>query len=216
MQHIQEKVGPQKKFYEKFTRIFNIIFAGLVLLLTSPVFILVSLIIKITSRGPVFYKQKRLGRDGKIIEIYKFRTMVKDADKILEELLKKNPNLKVEFDKYFKLKNDPRITPIGKILRKTSLDELPQFINVLKGEMNVVGPRPLTPREIDFFGEFKEKILSVNPGLTGLAQVSGRSNLSHAERALLDVDYIDNRSVWLDLLIILKTFKVIFTGHGAY
>ena len=123
---------------------------------------------------------------------------------------------KAEFDKYFKLKNDPRITPIGKILRKTSLDELPQFINVLKGEMNVVGPRPLTPREIDFFGEFKEKILSVNPGLTGLAQVSGRSNLSHAERALLDVDYIDNRSVWLDLLIILKTFKVIFTGHGAY
>ena len=216
MQAVQEKTETYKTSYEKLKRYFDIIFSSFVLILTSPLILFVSLLIKLTSRGPVFYKQKRLGKDGKLIEVYKFRTMVKDADRILEEMLESDPNLKVEFNKYFKLKNDPRVTTVGKILRKTSLDELPQFINVIKGEMSVVGPRPVTPREMDFFGEYKEKLLSVNPGLTGLAQVSGRGDLPHSERAILDMYYIDNRSFGIDLLIILKTFKVIFTGHGAY
>jgi lipopolysaccharide/colanic/teichoic acid biosynthesis glycosyltransferase len=216
MQTVEERVVSKKKRYDKFKRYFDLIFSIFVLVLTSPIFLIVSFLIKITSKGPVFYKQKRLGKDGKIIEVYKFRTMVKDADRILEEMLNKNPDLKVEFDKYFKLKNDPRVTTIGKLLRKTSLDELPQFINVIRGEMSVVGPRPVIQEELEYYGKYKEKLLSVNPGITGLWQVSGRADLPYSERVKLDMKYIDNKSFGLDLQILLKTFRVIFTGHGAY
>ncbi len=196
--------------------IFDKVFAIFFIILTLPLFLLIALLVKLTSKGPVIYKQTRLGLHGKPFKILKFRTMVVNADKILKEYLEKNPERKAEFDKYYRLKDDPRITPLGKILRKTSLDELPQLFNVLMGNMSVVGPRPIIPEEVEKYGDFAEKLFSVKPGLTGLYQVSGRSDLPYDQRVKLDMEYIDKQSFLLDLFIILRTIPVLITGHGAY
>ena len=196
----------------------DIFFALLVLSLGSPLFLLLALLVKLSSQGSVFYSQRRIGRGYKGFGCLKFRTMRKDADRVLASVLASNPALKQEFERDFKLKNDPRITPIGKFLRRSSLDELPQFINVLKGQMSVVGPRPIVWDELERYGRAMDEVLAVRPGLTGLWQVSGRNNLSYETRVRLDLRYARSRNVWLDLRIILRTVGVILLpmDRGAY
>lgn len=190
----------------------DIIFATFGLVFFLPLIIIISLLIKLDSEGPVIFKHKRVGRYGKDIYVWKFRTMYKDADKILEN----NPKLKLEFEKSYKLRNDPRVTKIGKFLRKWSLDEVPQFFNILKGDMSIVGPRPVVRKELEKYGAFADEILRVKPGLTGLWQVSGRSDLDYARRVQLDLFYIQNWSISLDFKIILKTIPSVILRKGAY
>ncbi len=198
-------------------RVFDIVFSlGAILFFLVPG-VVIALLIKLTSPGRIFYSSKRVGKDGQQIFCWKFRTMYQDADKKLLELLRENPKLKQEWETYFKLKDDPRISRIGKILRKTSLDELPQFYNVLKGDLSVVGPRPVTEEEIQkYFGSKASKILSVRPGLTGIWQTSGRSLLTFEERIQLEESYIDRQSLTLDLRIICKTIPAMFFTKGAF
>jgi Undecaprenyl-phosphate galactose phosphotransferase WbaP len=182
----------------------------------SPVLLLIIIFIKLSSPGPVLYSQKRIGQYGKHFKAYKFRSMVSNADEILKELLAKDKNAREEWRQNQKLKNDPRITLIGKIIRKTSLDEIPQFINVVKGEMSLIGPRPIVDNEAEKYGDNFQRIFSIKPGLTGLWQVSGRSDTNYADRISYDTYYLQNWSVWLDIWIIVKTFGVILKGSGAY
>jgi exopolysaccharide production protein ExoY len=206
-------------------RIFDILFSILVLCCLSPLFLLISLLVKISGPGPIFYTSRSPGLYGKIITYYKFRTMRKNADTVLLSLLQHNPDLKEEWTLYSKLKKDPRITSFGKFLRKTSLDELPQFFSVFKGDMSIVGPRPYLLRgSEEFFSEEIEKllgnkakkILSVRPGITGLWQISGRNELSYEERLFLEEKYANTHSLLLDFLIIYKTIPQIFFPKGAY
>jgi len=182
-----------------------------------PILFIIALAVKTTSAGPAFFTQKRVGKGGRIIRVYKFRSMYADAEARLEELLKKNPQARKEWKINFKLKNDPRITPIGSFLRKTSLDELPQLFNVLKGEMSLVGPRPVTETELNTrYKEKKEFYLLVRPGITGLWQVSGRSDVSYEQRVNMDTWYVFNWSPWIDLVIFYKTIGVVLKKRGAY
>lgn len=198
-------------------RIFDILFSLSILLLFSPVLFLIAIATRLTSKGPIFYAHKRVGRGAKLFNCYKFRTMYKDADKRLEDLLNKDAQLKKEWEASYKLKKDPRVTPIGTFLRKTSLDEFPQFWNVLKGDLSIVGPRPVIRDEmIKYYGEKAAKILSIRPGLTGLWQVSGRSDTSYSKRVLLDEEYINNQSLALDIKLVLKTIPVMISSKGAY
>ncbi len=198
-------------------RVFDIFFSIFAIIVTSPFMFLIALGIKLTDGGKVFFTQKRVGKDGKEFDIIKFRSMYPDAESRLKEILESNPQARKEWKESFKLKNDPRITPIGKFLRKTSLDELPQFFNVLKGDMSVVGPRPVVQEELDKFYKEKANLYkSIRPGVTGYWQVEGRSDTDYEERVKMDEWYIKNQSLWLDLKIILKTIKVMITGKGAY
>ncbi len=194
---------------------FVISLIGFIILL--PLFLIIGVLIKLTSKGPVFFKHKRIGKNGKEIFVYKFRTMYQDAEQRLKKLLNQNPEIRKEWEKNFKLKNDPRVTFIGKILRITSIDELPQIINVLKGEMSLVGPRPVIKEEIDkYYREFKHYYYSVAPGITGLWQISGRSNTSYDFRVQTDVWYVQNWSIWLDIMILFRTLGVVLRREGAY
>ena len=198
-------------------RTFDLLFSLFALLITFPLFMTIALLIRFQSPGPIIYAHKRIGRGGKTFKCFKFRSMYVDADVRLEALLKEDQALKEEWEKSRKLKNDPRITSIGRFLRKTSLDELPQFLNVLKGDLSVVGPRPVVKEEIQqYFKEKAPKILSVRPGITGLWQVSGRSNTSYAERIALDEHYIENHTIAYDLYLVLKTIPALVTRKGAY
>lgn len=184
-------------------------------ILSFPIMIVISFLVKLTSKGPILYKAKRLGKNGKEIEIYKFRSMYVDTEQRLEVIFKEKPELKKEYEANFKLKNDPRVTPLGKILRKTSLDELPQFINVFKREMALVGPRPIVKDEIRYYGENYPVFSSVRPGITGLWQCSGRSDTSYEERVAFDVYYVLNWSPWMDIWILIRTFFSVLTLKGA-
>ena len=164
----------------------------------------------------LFFTQDRIGKDGKSIKIYKYRSMVTGADKILEEMMAKDEKIREEYEKNKKLKDDPRITKVGEFLRRTSLDEFPQFINVLKGEMSFVGPRPYLPREKKDMGEYYGKIIKSKPGITGMWQTHGRSETDFEERLELDEYYYRNQSLWLDIVIIIKTIKNVIGGKGAY
>lgn len=198
-------------------RVFDIAFSLLVMIIGFPVFFLVALIVGLTSRGNLIYSHLRVGRGGVLFKCYKFRTMYKDADVRLKAILAACPNKQKEWKEKYKLKNDPRITPIGNFLRKTSLDELPQFWNVLKGDLSIVGPRPVVEEEIhQYFGEKAQKILSIRPGLTGLWQIYGRSNTSYDKRIKLDEEYVDHQSLPLDIKLILKTIPVMICRRGAY
>ena len=185
-------------------------------LLISPLLLSLYILIKLDSRGPVLYSQKRLGKDGKHFRIWKFRSMVKDADVALERHLEAHPELREEWDRTHKLTSDPRITRIGKILRTTSLDELPQLINVLRGEMSLVGPRPIVDAEITKYNEAFDLYKLVRPGMTGYWQVSGRSNTSYDYRVRLDSFYTRNWSIWLDLTVLIATVRVVLMREGAY
>ncbi len=187
------------------------------LILLSPLLLMVALIIKLTSPGKIVYKQQRIGRNGKPFYLYKFRSMYPDADERLKEILASDPQAREEWETKRKLTNDPRITPIGKFIRKTSIDELPQLWNILKGDISIVGPRPVSAEEIEkFYKEYRVYYYSVRPGLTGLWQVSGRSNTDYNYRVQTDVWYVENWSLWLDIVIILKTFEVLMKREGAY
>lgn len=197
-------------------RIMDITAAFLGLLFLTPFFALIAVIIKLESRGDIFYHQPRLGKGGQKFNLLKFRTMHENAGQILKEELARNPKLKKEWDKFQKLKNDPRITPVGRFLRRFSLDELPQLWNVLKGEMSLVGPRPIMVDQLKLYGETIKESFRVTPGITGLWQVSGRSSTTFERRAELDVEYIQRWSAWLDLYILFKTFKIVIWHDGAY
>jgi len=192
----------------------------ILMLLSTPfliaLFAVVALLIKMSSPGPVFYKHKRIGLDGKEIWIWKFRTMTHNAELALDERLKKNPALQMEWEKSFKLKDDPRITDIGRILRRTSLDEIPQIWNVLKGEMSLIGPRPIVTEEISLYGDEFEIYKQVLPGITGFWQISGRNDLPYHDRVKLDVYYIQNWSIWLDIHILMHTILATLQARGAY
>jgi len=201
----------------KMKRIFDIVFSLCAMVFFLPLAAAIALAIKFSSKGPIFHKCLRVGLDGKDIVCWKFRTMHQDAEGQLKHLLEQNPKLKQEWTTYYKLKNDPRIYTVGKFLRKTSLDELPQFWNVLKGDLSVVGPRPVTREEVQkYFQEKATKILSVKPGLTGIWQTSGRNLLTFDERIVLEETYIDQQSFALDLKIICKTVAHLFCAKGAF
>ena len=198
-----------KRLWELF-----LVCAGGVFLL--PFMLLIALLVKLTSPGPILYGHTRLGLNGKHFKAYKFRSMIKDADEKLKNILDADPRLREEWEASHKLKDDPRITNIGKLLRRTSFDELPQLINILKGEMSLVGPRPVTDPEIEKYGENARRILTVKPGLTGLWQVSGRSDTDYSERVSYDLYYLQSWSVWLDFWILYRTPGQIIRGRGAY
>ncbi len=194
-----------------FKRIFDTIFSALTLVLLSPILVAISIAIKFDSPGPVFYTSERIGKKGIVFRCVKFRTMVRDADKRRAEVMHMNERDGV----LFKVSNDPRITRLGRFLRKYSLDELPQFINVLRGEMSIVGPRPPLAGEVSRYDLSHLRRLDVTPGITGLWQVQGRQDPSFASYVSLDVTYIENWSIWLDFKIILRTIAVVFAGTGT-
>ena len=197
---------------------FDIFFSLICLILGTPCFLLIALLIFFTSRGKIIYSHERIGRGGKSFRCYKFRSMYRNADQRLKTLLVANPHLQKEWEQCYKLKKDPRITPFGAFLRKTSLDELPQFWNVLKGDLSVVGPRPVVKDELEKYYHVKAyKILSIRPGLTGIWQVSGRSNIqSYNTRIQMDEYYVDHHSFRLDLKLIAKTIPAMLLSKGAY
>lgn len=184
--------------------------AGLVLL--SPVFAATALAIRLEDPGPVFYAQKRVGRDGEPFMMYKFRSMVVDADKLVEKLRDENE----AGDVLFKMRDDPRVTRVGRIIRKLSVDELPQFYNVLRGDMSLVGPRPPIPGEVAEYTQADRLRLGAKPGITCLWQIGGRSELDFSQQVALDVEYIESRSLWRDIVILLKTIPAVLAGKGAY
>ena len=210
----------EKKTFNEITysflkRTVDITASAAALLLLSPVFLVTSLAIRKDSDGPAMFTQKRIGKDGKLFEIYKFRTMVPDADKKLFELLDKDEKAREEYKVNKKLKHDPRITKVGNFLRKTSIDELPQLINVLKGDMSLVGPRPYLPREKNDMGDYYNTIIESKPGITGLWQVSGRSNTTFEDRLEFDKEYTENKGFLYDMGLLTKTVGVVIHKDGA-
>lgn len=201
-----------------FKRLFDILFSLSVLILFAPVYLPIAFLIVLSSPGSVFYIQERVGKNRKLFRCFKFRTMVENADEMLGEIMEKSPDLRREFEDNFKLKEDPRITGIGRFLRVTSLDEFPQFWNVLKGDMSVVGPRPLVAEELPKYGHHMDKILTIRPGITGLWQVSGRNDIPYPRRVRIDLYYVNFRNLWIDLLIVFKTIGVVIfpKNNGAY
>ena len=200
-------------FVKRFLDIFIILLFSPLLL---PVFLILMILVKCTSKGPIFYGHPRVGKNGKMFKCWKFRSMDIRSQEMLAEILATDPVRAEEWERERKFQDDPRVTKFGKILRKTSLDELPQLINILVGDMSFIGPRPVTDEEMDKYGEYRDYVLSVLPGLSGMWQVSGRSETSYDERIYFDTYYIQNWSIWLDFWIIIKTFWVVIKGKGAY
>ena len=188
---------------------------GVIALIPLTIIIYIARIVLKENDGPIFYDQLRIGKDGKVFKMYKYRSMIIGADEKLFEYLKENEEARKEYKEYKKLKDDPRITKIGKILRKTSLDEFPQFINVLKGDMSLVGPRPYLPREKEDMGEYYTYIIKSRPGITGYWQIAGRSDVNFDDRLKMDYDYIKNRSLKTDLKILVKTVLNVIKKEGA-
>lgn len=199
-------------------RVFDVVFSLVVLIVFSPLYVLLAVLIAISSPGPIFYIQQRVGKNYQPFSCIKFRTMVNNADEILQGIVSSSPHLREEFEDSFKLKDDPRITWIGKFLRLTSLDEFPQFWNVLKGDMSVVGPRPLVPEELYKYGYRIDRVLTIRPGITGLWQVSGRNDIPYPQRVQIDFYYANCQNWLLDLWVVVKTVGVIVCprNNGAY
>ncbi|MEM6974019.1 MAG: sugar transferase [Pseudomonadota bacterium] len=197
-------------------RAFDIAFAASALLLLSPLMLTIIAIMRATDPGPILYGHERVGMGGRRFVCWKFRSMVPDAAVRLERLLRHDPVARAEWERDRKLRDDPRVTAIGAALRKSSLDELPQFYNVLMGEMSVVGPRPVVDDELARYGRHSRSYLSVRPGITGLWQVSGRNDVGYSRRVALDAYYVSIRSFWLDLGIIIRTVGVVFGRRGSY
>ena len=195
---------------------FDVIVTTLLIILFLPLLLVLFIVVSVSTKGKPFFKHQRIGVDGKTFGVYKFKTMREDAAEVLEKLLKNDPKARAEWEKDFKLKNDPRITKIGKILRKTSLDELPQLINIIKGEMSLIGPRPIIEDEVKKYKEYYRYFIAVKPGITGLWQVSGRNDIDYDERVQLDVWYVRNWSIEMDITILVKTLVVVLSGKGSY
>ncbi len=209
----QDPLFPVKAVpYAAAKRVFDVVISCALLLIALPIMLITVIAIKLSSRGPVFFKQVRVGEGGRYFWCYKFRSMCIDADSQKDQLM----HLNEASGPVFKIKNDPRVTPIGGIIRKFSIDELPQFFNVLKGEMSVVGPRPPVPREVEEYTAFERGRLAVKPGITCLWQVSGRSNISFERWVQLDLDYIETMSFSNDIRILLRTVPAVLKGSGAH
>ena len=198
--------------YEACKRAIDVAASATLLVLFLPALVAIAIGVKLSSPGPIFFRQRRLGRGGHTFWCYKFRTMVRNA----ESLLRRNEDLFAIFDENYKIVNDPRVTRFGAFLRRTSLDELPQLWNVLRGEMSLIGPRPIVEPELGKYGAHASRLLTVKPGLGGVWQVSGRSDTSYPERVAMDLHYIDSRSLWLDLSLLVRTALVVIKGRGAY
>ena len=206
----------KKEVYLFFKRIFDIICSIVGIVFLIPLTVIIKIVFVFTGDfNSIFYRQKRLGKNGKIIKIFKFRTMVPNADEILEKWLKENPEKRKEYLKDRKIDNDPRITKVGNFLRKSSIDEVPQFINILIGDMSLIGPRPVVPDEVENYGKNKSKFLSMRPGLTGYWASNGRNNISYKERMKMELYYIDHCGVLLDLQIIFDTIFAVIKKEGA-
>ena len=201
-----------KSIYKYVKRFMDIVLASIGLVVLSPVFLIIAILIKTESKGKVFFKHKRIGKNGKEIYIYKFRTMVENAEDLIKQF---TPEQMKEFKENFKLENDPRVTKIGKILRKTSLDELPQLINIIKGNISIIGPRPVIEEELEKYGMNKNKFLSVTPGLTGYWASNGRSNTTYEQRMEMELYYVDNMSFKMDVKIFFKTVLSVLKREGA-
>ncbi len=210
------KLSIKEKIIFAIHELTDVIVGLLGVLILLPMTIVIYIAKKITrDEGPIFYKQYRIGKNGKPFQIYKFRTMVVNADEELEKYLRENADIKKEYEEYKKLRNDPRITKLGKFLRKTSLDEIPQLLNILRGEMTLVGPRPYLLKEREDMGNYYQTITSCKPGLTGLWQISGRSEVSFIDRLQMDMAYCYKRSLLLDIKILFKTVLVVLKREGA-
>ena len=206
------KTKISKKVYIKIKRVIDVIFASIALILLSPVFAIIAIAIKIDSKGPVFFAHKRIGKNGKIIKLYKFRSMVINAEELIKSF---TPEQMKEYKENYKLTNDPRITKVGKFLRKTSLDELPQLINIINGDLSIIGPRPVVADELEKYGVNKDKFLSVTPGLTGYWAANGRSNTTYEQRMEMELYYIDNLSLKMDIKVFFKTILSVLKKEGA-
>ncbi|TCS83370.1 sugar transferase [Tepidibacillus fermentans] len=206
------QINTNYSFYIYVKRTFDIIVSLLLILLFLPIFLIVAVLIRLESKGPVFFLQERVGQFGNTFKIIKFRSMLVNAEEILPTLKEFQERKEV----YVKMKNDPRVTKIGSIIRKLSLDELPQLINVLKGDMSLVGPRPLIQSEIEHCTKEQLVRLNVKPGITGLAQISGRTDVTFDQLLTHDINYVKNQSLKLDLIILLKTIPYVILGKGAY
>lgn len=215
--YIEDNKGLSYYTYLFAKRFFDIVgsIIGIAILIPVTVVVWIARIVLKENDGPLFYEQLRYGKNGKMFRLYKFRSMCMNADEKLEKYLKENEEARKEFEETQKLDNDPRITKLGAFLRKTSLDELPQMINILFGQMSFIGPRPVIKKEIERYGKNKNKFLSVKPGLTGYWQVNGRSNTTYKERMELELYYVDHQSLWLDAKIFFKTFKAVLLHEGA-
>ena len=201
-----------RSIYKYIKRFMDIVLASIGLVVLSPVFLVIAILIKTESKGKVFFKHKRIGKNGKEIYIYKFRTMVENAEDLIKQF---TPEQTKEFKENFKLENDPRVTKIGRILRKTSLDELPQLINIIKGDISIIGPRPVVEEELEKYGMNKNKFLSVTPGLTGYWAANGRSNTTYEQRMEMELYYVDNMSFKLDAKVFFKTVLSVVKREGA-
>lgn len=206
------KTKISKKVYIKIKRVIDVIFASIALILLSPVFAIIAIAIKIDSKGPVFFTHKRIGKNGNIIKLYKFRSMVINAEELIKSF---TPEQMREYKENYKLTNDSRITKVGKFLRKTSLDELPQLINIINGDLSIIGPRPLVADELEKYGVNKDKFLSVTPGLTGYWAANGRSNTTYEQRMEMELYYIDNLSLKMDIKVFFKTILSVLKKEGA-
>ena len=203
-------------FERAIKRFIDIVGALVGILLLIPITIGVAIANRLAKdKGPIFYTQKRIGKNGKEFKLYKFRSMIIGADEVLEKYLAENEEAREEYNTYKKLKHDPRITKVGEFIRKTSIDELPQLVNVLKGEMSLVGPRPYLPREKEDMGRMYDSIILCKPGITGFWQISGRSETTFKERLDMDIEYYYNRSLKLDIKLLLKTVKKVILREGA-
>ena len=198
--------------YRIVKRIIDVILSTIGLIVLLPVFAIIALMIKLESKGPVFFKHTRIGKNGKIIKMYKFRSMVENAEELIKNF---TPEQMKEYKEYYKLSNDPRITKVGKVLRKASLDELPQLINIIKGDLSIIGPRPVIEEELKKYRDNSEKFLSVTPGLTGNWAANGRSCTSYEHRMEMELFYVDNVSLKLDLKIFFKTIEAVISRRGA-
>lgn len=210
---VDAKYQQSRHFYRSIKRIFDFVASFIGLILLSPLFLVVAIAIKIEDpKGPIFYTQIRLGKRQEPFEMYKFRSMIVNAEKLKVKLVEQN-----EINgAMFKMKNDPRVTKVGKFIRKHSIDELPQLINVLTGEMSLVGPRPPLPKEVEKYTNHDKQRLTVKPGCTGLWQISGRNDVGFEEMVRLDLDYINHRTVSYDIYILVKTVGIFLIPNGAY
>ena len=211
----QSKVAPYT-IGGKSKRIFDVIIASITLIVFLPLFAFVVLLLKLTDPGPVIFRHMRVGEGGRRFACFKFRSMVLDSDKVLKTLLESDPAARKEWDRTQKLANDPRITPVGKFLRQSSLDELPQLINVIRGDMSLVGPRPIVPSELTRYGDKLSLYLQARPGITGIWQVSGRNDCGYDRRIEMDANYVRNWRFSTDFVILLRTLGAVLAQRGSY
>lgn len=207
-----KEVLTKKTPYKVVKRIMDVVLSSIALVVLSPVFAIIAAAIKLESKGPVFFKHTRIGKNGKIIKIYKFRSMVENAENLIQKF---TPEQMKEYKENYKLTDDPRITKVGKFLRKTSLDELPQLINIIKGELSIIGPRPVVQEELEKYGSDAKKFLSVTPGLTGYWAANGRSCTSYEQRMEMELFYVDNLSFKMDVKVFFKTIEAVIKREGA-